>query len=139
MAKKKDKTEKKHDPRWKHDPDDHDYPAAKDYLALLFEEKEVDTLVSKMKLAPTEYKHAKDVLRASALPELPGSNRHVASDLAKVRDNVELSPILLVRGDAMTGVALVIADGYHRICAVYEIDENVEVPCRIVSFSRIRR
>jgi len=30
------------------------------------------------------------------------------------------------------GVALQIADGYHRVCASYHLDENT-VPCRIVA------
>lgn len=136
MSKKKEHVNKRREPSWKHDPDDHDFPAAMDYLALLVGEKEIDEVVDKMKRASTEFKHAKDILRASGLPELPSSNRHVASDLEKIKANVELSPILLVRGDAEAGVPLVIADGYHRVCAVYSIDENAEVPCRVASFSR---
>jgi hypothetical protein len=33
-------------------------------------------------------------------------------------------------------VALTIADGYHRICASYLIDENADIPCRIVDAPR---
>jgi hypothetical protein len=43
---------------------------------------------------------------------------------------VRLSPLLLVR-DEKNG-RVVIADGYHRLCAVYEIDEDAWVPCKIV-------
>jgi hypothetical protein len=49
-----------------------------------------------------------------------------------VRDGQRLSPILLVRGRATDDVALTVADGYHRICASYHIDENADIPCRIV-------
>jgi len=35
-----------------------------------------------------------------------------------------LAPILLVRGDLATGVALQIADGHHRGCAGYHTDET---------------
>ena len=28
--------------------------------------------------------------------------------------------------------ALTIADGYHRICASYHLDENEDIPCRMV-------
>ena len=42
-----------------------------------------------------------------------------------------LSPVLLVRGDRGNRFPLVIADGYHRICASYHIDENVVISCRI--------
>ena len=41
---------------------------------------------------------AKDLLRASRLPMLEQDNKHVASDLAKVKSGLKLSPILLVRG-----------------------------------------
>jgi hypothetical protein len=30
------------------------------------------------------------------------------------------------------GSPLVIADGYHRICAVHPVEEDSEIPCRIV-------
>jgi hypothetical protein len=40
--------------------------------------------------------------------------------------------VLLVRGHQERCVALSIADGYHRICASYTIDENADIPCRLV-------
>jgi len=41
-----------------------------------------------------------------------------------------LSPLLLVRDSANGKV--VIADGYHRLCAVYSYSEDALIPCRIV-------
>ena len=41
-----------------------------------------------------------------------------------------LSPILLLRGD--DNHPLIIADGYHRVCASYWIDENTDIPCVLV-------
>jgi hypothetical protein len=32
------------------------------------------------------------------------------------------------------GIPAQIADGYHRICASYHVDENTEIPCRIVAW-----
>jgi hypothetical protein len=43
--------------------------------------------------------------------------------------------VLLVRGDLALGQALQIADGYHRVCASYHIDENTDIPFRIVSLA----
>jgi len=43
-----------------------------------------------------------------------------------------LAPILLVRGGLKDSRHLVVADGSHRICASYHIDEDRPVPCRIV-------
>ena len=33
------------------------------------------------------------------------------------------------------GVPLIVADGYHRICASYHIDENADVPCKMVELA----
>ena len=39
-----------------------------------------------------------------------------------------------MRGKLAKGVDLTIADGYHRISASYHLDEDAEIPCRIVDF-----
>ena len=75
----------------------------------------------------------KDVLRASDLPLLEKSDSHVAADLKRIEKKKRLSPVLLVRGDARHGVPMVIADGYHRICASYYWDESGPIECCIVS------
>ena len=54
----------------------------------------------------------------------------MASDLRKVAAGVPLSPILLLRG--RNHHPLVIADGYHRICASYWIDEKTDIPCTLI-------
>jgi hypothetical protein len=118
---------------WKERPDAHDFPAALDYLILLMEEPAARKLVAKMHKAPTIHKKAKDLLRASRLPLLPRDNIHVAGDLKKIRKGKALSPVLLVRGNAQGDLPLVVADGYHRICASWYRDENIPIACRIVS------
>ncbi len=118
---------------WKSEPDDHDYPAAASYLALVAEPTQVAEIVKRLQSAPLQHFKAKDVLRAAGLPLLPVDNVHVAGDLAKVQRGKPLSPVLIVRGDLLTGVAAQIADGYHRICAGYHLDENTDIPCRIVA------
>jgi hypothetical protein len=116
---------------WKHEPDEHDYPAAASYLSLLAPRPVVTALVAALRTSPVEHFHAKDILRAAGLPLLPTDNPHVAADLTKVHRGQALSPVLLVRGDLATGTAAQIADGYHRVCASYHLDENTEIPCRI--------
>lgn len=111
---------------WLEAPEDHDYPAAADYLDLLLPGDVVAGIVDRLRKAPTVSKKAKDVLRASALPLLPEDNIHVQRNLDKVKKGKKLSPILLVRD-----LKLVIADGYHRVCAIYYLSEDLEVPCRI--------
>jgi hypothetical protein len=122
-------TDKQH---WKDEPDDHDYPAAADYLSLLMPEKAAKELSDRLRSAPLTHRKAKDLLRASALPILGPDNVHVAKDLDKVSKGRPLSPVLLVRGRLGKGVPLVVADGYHRICASHHLDEDANIPCRIV-------
>ena len=51
-------------------------------------------------------------------------------DSAQIVRNEMLSPLLLYR-DKANGT-LIIADGYHRLCAVYKFDEDAMIPCKIV-------
>lgn len=117
---------------WKAEPDDHDYPAAVSYLSLLAPGPLVEAVVAELRAAPLGHWKAKDLLRASGLALLPVDNPHVSSDLKKVKDGDKLSPVLLVRGDMSRSAPLQVADGYHRICASHHIDENADIPCRMV-------
>jgi hypothetical protein len=117
---------------WKKEPERHDFPAASDYLSLLFVKDDVEHLVAALEAAETVVYKAKDLLRSSTLPLLASDDPHVASDLAKVAHGERLSPLLLVRGRGARAVPLTVADGYHRICASYHLDENADVPCRLV-------
>ena len=121
-----------HSEHWKLEPDDHDFPAAAAYLSLICEPTLANQLVKLLKSAPSTIYQAKDLLRSSDLALLSKENLHVAKDLAQVKAGHKLSPVLLVRGRFTKGRALVIADGYHRICASYWINENSQIPCRIV-------
>ncbi|MFH5208751.1 hypothetical protein ACHIPZ_11160 [Antrihabitans sp. NCIMB 15449] len=119
--------------KWKDAPDEHDYPAAADYLALLADPANVQRLTDELRAAPIVHKKAKDILRAAGLTLLPRDNPHVAADLDKIDKGKSLSPILLVRGDLVSGAPLQIADGYHRVCASYHTDENTDIPAKIAA------
>jgi hypothetical protein len=119
---------------WKNEPDEHDYPAAAAYLSLIAPSDSVDQVVTSLRAATLVHQKAKDILRASRLPLLDADNPHVAADLKKVRKGRELSPILLVRGDLASDRRLQIADGYHRMCASYHVDENTDIPCLVAEF-----
>jgi hypothetical protein len=112
---------------WLDEPEEHDFPVAMDYLELLMTPDEAEEVADGLRAAPTVKRKAKGILRASELPLLPKDNVHVAHDIKKVKDGKRLSPILLVHGRP-----LVIADGYHRVCAVYYLSEDLEIPCRLV-------
>ena len=127
-------TEREH---WKDEPEEHDYPAAHDYLSLLMPEEAAKELCDRLRTAPLVRRKAKDLLRASGLPVLGPENVHVAHDLDKVRKGRPLSPVLLVRGRLTAGVLLTIADGYHRVCASHHLGENADIPCRIADIGGV--
>jgi hypothetical protein len=116
--------------KWLSEPEEHDYPAAESFLSLLVGEEAVKTLMGKLRSAPVSKYKAKDIFRASGLSLLGVSNAHVEKDQRKIQSGRELSPLLLVR-DANNG-KVIIADGYHRLCAVYSYDEDAVIPCKIV-------
>jgi len=119
-------------PHWKDEPDAHDYPAATDFLTLLMSEEEANDLADRLGKAEITHRKAKDILRASNLALLGRDNKHVAADLEKVTHDERLSPVLLIRGRSDPATPLIVADGYHRVCASYWIDENAEIPCKLV-------
>ena len=117
---------------WTDAPDEHDYPAAEDYLSLLTIPNVAHQVAKRLETAPLQHHKAKDLLRAASLPVLDPSNVHVAKDLAKVKNGTPLSPVLLVRGELAKGLPLTVADGYHRICASHYLNEDADIPCRLV-------
>ncbi len=122
--------------KWLEKPQAHDFPAAADYLALLADSATVKKLTKRLRAGTVVYKKAKDILRAAQLSLLPVDNPHVASDLSKIEKGEPLSPILVVRGDIVTGVPLQIADGYHRVRASYHTDENTDIPVVLATLTR---
>ena len=116
--------------RWLSELEKQDYPAALSYLSLIYREPIAKTYVEKLKRAATSQFKAKDIFRASGLSLLGISNAHVEKDQQRIRSGQGLSPLLLVRDSANGKV--IIADGYHRLCAVYAFDEDAMIPCRIV-------
>ena len=119
---------------WTPAPAGHDYPAAAAYLGLLADTDLVQVLTALLSQTPTVHHAVKDILRAARLELLGPEDPEVAKDLKKIRKGVELSPVLLVRGDLASGRTLQIADSYHRVCASYHTDEEAEVPCGVIEF-----
>lgn len=116
--------------KWLALPEDHDYPAALSFLSLIYPDKAAQQFASDLKKAPIIQFKAKDIFRASALKLLDATNSHVKKNVKVINDGGSLSPILLVR-DTNHG-KVIIADGYHRVCAVYTFDEDAVIPCKIV-------
>jgi len=116
--------------QWFAAPEEHDYPAAQSYLSLIYDDKQAGRFVVQLRAAPIIQFKAKDIFRASRLALLGATNSHVARSCDKIRAGHQISPILLVR-DTVNG-NVVIADGYHRLCAVYSFDEDALIPAKIV-------
>ncbi len=98
--------------------------------SLIYDEETVADFVKELRRAPMVGYKAKDIFRASCLSLLGVSNSHVEKDRKQILAGVKLSPLLLVR-DKRNG-KIIIADGYHRMCAVYTFDEDAVIPCKIV-------
>ena len=114
---------------WKDEPEAQDFPAAESYLSLLIGPAAAGNLVKALRKQQTlQHYAAKDILRAAGLPLLAAGDSEVVADLDKVKAGRKLSPVLLVHG-----IPLWVADGYHRVCASYHLDEKTPVPCRMVA------
>jgi hypothetical protein len=124
----------KHKPRWKKRPEEGDYTASLNYLSLQFTPATVRRLVERARQGSPIERVAKDILRATRLPLLPTRELHVADDLKKIRKGKPLSPIILIHGDMTKMRPLIIADGYHRLCAACYADEDAPVAVVMVEF-----
>ena len=117
--------------RWSGEPEQHDYAEAKSYLVLIYNDQKTSQLIRALQQAPIVQCKATNVFRASGLSLLGDSNFHVKKDRKKIKKGELLSPLLLVADQHIGKV--IIADGYHRMCAVYESDEDARIQCKIVS------
>ena len=113
---------------WKEDPEAEDFPSAEAYLTLLVGVDAATKLAKALrKQKILSHFAAEDILRASGLPLLAADDSEVCSDLEKIKLGERLSPVLLIEGEPLW-----VADGYHRVCVSYHLDEKTPVPCRIV-------
>lgn len=115
---------------WLSDVEEHDYPAAESYLTILFSEARVAEMMARFRHTTIVRFKAKDIFRASQLSLLGVSNSHVDKDRDKILKGKSLSPLLLVRDEQNSKV--IIADGYHRLCAIYAINEDAFIQCKII-------
>ena len=121
---------KKTEINWLSEPEAHNYPAALSYLSLIYDEQTAIGYVDNLKQTKLSEFKAKDIFRASNLSLLGISNTQVKKNQQKIQSGNQLSPILLVR-DSVNG-KVIVADGYHRLCAIYSYDEDAIIPCKIV-------
>lgn len=115
--------------KWLKRPKKKNYPAAEAYLALTLGRERACRLIKRLRKAKVKELPARDILRASRTPmaevrafDWTGKNK----DIKKGR---RLSPLLLVcnRGSDV----LIVADGFHRLCAVFAQDQDAKVRFKI--------
>lgn len=115
--------------KWLKEVAEHDFEAGQTYLSLLYPDAVARKLVRALKNAPIREFAAKDILRASELALERAEDPGVAKQIKKIRKGEKLSPLLLVRESGHA--RLIVADGFHRLCAVHHLDQETPVPCRI--------
>lgn len=99
---------------------------------LLCCESDTEKLIERLDKADPIEHAGKGILRAAGLPALSSEDPHVHKDLKDTQKGEALPPVLLIRGDLKKAHPLIIADGYHRVCASYILDENSPISCRLV-------
>lgn len=112
------------------------YYEAADYLSLLLPTETAQLAVVRLRNGPMVSRRAMDLLRASGVADLPPENPSVTRKLKDLRRGKLLSPVLCLRSDLHDGALLTMADGYHRICASYLLDEGADIPCRLAELPR---
>jgi hypothetical protein len=116
--------------RWLEEPEEKDYLAAHSFLSMVIAPSSLSETIAALRTAPLGHWAAKDLLRAAGLPPLkPKQSAEVAEKLKKIKNGIPISPILLIGG---IRDYLVIGDGYHRASAAYRVDEDAQVPGRLL-------
>lgn len=113
---------------WLNGPEKKDYQAAEAYLALLLAPEIASQLVRRLRKASISQHPARDILRAAGVSLLGVSDSD--EERKKILSGEKVAPLLLVRNPQVGKV--VVADGYHRLCTIYGIDQEASIPCKIV-------
>jgi hypothetical protein len=115
---------------WLDEPEEKDYLAAHSFLSMVLAPSLLSETIAALRTAPLGHWAAKDILRAAGLPPLkPKQSAEVAEKLKKIKNGGPISPVLLIGG---IRDHLVIGDGYHRASAAYRVDEDAQVPGRLL-------
>ena len=112
---------------WADQPQKDDYTAAERYLSLVLEKAIAQGHVKRLRGAAVTQFKASDLFRASGLGY---SDAQVKRERKKILAGKKIAPLLLVRDSERSKV--IIADGFHRMCAVFSLDDEASVPCKLV-------
>jgi hypothetical protein len=113
--------------KWAAEVAEHDYAAAQAYLSLKLGDDAVTKAVKRLRESELTTRRANDILRAAGLAPARLDDPGVIKDLIKVIEGKHLSPILVL--SAKKGAE--IADGFHRVSLVYQLDPYADVPLKL--------
>jgi hypothetical protein len=113
--------------KWATDVADHDYAAAEAYLSLKLGEDAVAKAVERLRKGALTTRRANDILRAAGLTAAPLDDPGVMKDLIKAIEGERLGPVLALSGKKGADIA----DGFHRVSLVYQLDPYAEVPLKL--------
>ncbi len=113
--------------KWAAEVADHDYAAAEAYLSLKLGEDAVAKAVQRLRKAPLTTRRANDILRAAGLTAAPLDDPGVMKDLIKAIKGDQLSPVLVLSRKRGSDIA----DGFHRVSLVYQLDPFAEIPLKL--------
>lgn len=116
--------------QWLADANEQDYTAAAHYLSLVDSPKNVEKVVAEMRAAHIVEFKATDLLRAAQLVVPKSDDRPTREQIKRIKNGEAIAPVLLTRVGALKKV--IIADGFHRVCAAFRIDPDVILHCKLV-------
>lgn len=111
--------------KWRKRPRNKDYPAAEAYLALIMGPARARAMGRRLRAAKLRQLPARDILRASRTPMSEVRAFDWVRQNKDIRKGRRFAPLLLVC-DSQTG-KLIVADGFHRLCAAFAQDQNATV------------
>ena len=130
---------RKKDPIFAPKPTAKDFPAAENYLNLIFPADVVAALLAKLKTTKVTQVRANDILRAAKVPPITDKDPGVQKAIDNIKDEAVLAPVLLIQGDLFRGIHLIIADGMHRTSAAFlrNPDAMVSAVVAVVDWSAL--
>ena len=113
--------------KWRKAPREDDYPRAESFLRLIYPPEKATELIQKLREAKLEHWTAKDIFRATGTR---AETENLSEQKREIAQGELLSPILMVRQPTLG--KLLVADGFHRLCAVHAIDEQAVIAAKLV-------
>lgn len=107
---------------WLPEAKDSNFNAAESYLTLVCGHAAAKKLVADLRKAKIEHFAAKDILRAAETEPFPANTQHVKTNITKIKNDEPLGPVMLCR---VKDHPLIIADGMHRVSAVWHFGEDI--------------